>query len=451
MVLHFGAIGTLSMRNAAIDEIINIPGRAHSHTSAPELEGFCVCGIPPRAAAVFPRSVDEIAEIMKIAHREGIGVIPFGGGTKIDFGNPPEKFDVALSLKNLNRVVEHEASDLVATAECGIPLENLQSTLRRESQFLAIDPRHTERGATLGGVIATGDFGARRHRYGSMRELLIGVKAVRADGSIVRGGSKVVKNVAGYDLPKLFVGSFGTLAILAEATFRLYPIPEASRTWVAGFAEVTGAYKAGQQILNSSLTPSSLQILNHRLSASVLDMNLPDGGCALAVRIESVREAAESGILKTAELAGGGGFILDSGAEGRFWDAARDFPSKLPGGAVVKIALAIAHTPRIFAALDEASRSKGVDEILASAGAGTGLSIASIRGEDASVVEALKSLRGVAQSLGGSLTVQEASNAVKSQIDAWGSVGGEIKIMQSLKSLFDAKGILNSGRFVGGI
>jgi glycolate oxidase FAD binding subunit len=190
---------------------------------------------------------------MKAASRARASVVPRGSGTKTGIGNKPLGADIVLSTRKLNRVIAHESSDLVATTECGITLTELQSHLGRKNQFLPVDPPHVQGGATVGGIIAANDSGPLRLRYGTSRELLIGMKVVRADGSIFKGGSKVVKNVAGYDMPKLFVGSLGTLGIIAEATFRLYPVPESSGTYFACFESLDEAHGAVRSLIDSAL------------------------------------------------------------------------------------------------------------------------------------------------------------------------------------------------------
>jgi glycolate oxidase FAD binding subunit len=155
-------------------------------------------------------------------------VVPWGGGTRMSVGAPPARLGVVLVLKRLNRILEHEPGDLTATAEAGITLGALQAELGKRGQWLSLDPAQADR-ATLGGVLSSNDAGPRRHLYGSCRDLLIGLTVITASGATVKGGGKVVKNVAGYDLPKLFIGAFGTLGVIVEATVKLRPRPDADR------------------------------------------------------------------------------------------------------------------------------------------------------------------------------------------------------------------------------
>jgi len=174
---------------------------------------------------VEPQSGEEAAEILRCANEDGAAVIPRGGGTKSDWGNPPARTDVMLSTARLNRVIEHAWADLTVTVEAGCTIAELQRTLARHGQRLAVDPLWPEK-ATVGGVLSANDSGVLRLRYGGLRDLVIGVKLALTDGTVAQSGGKVVKNVAGYDLSKLVTGAFGT-AITFSETARA----ASSRSW----------------------------------------------------------------------------------------------------------------------------------------------------------------------------------------------------------------------------
>src|SRR5437763_1191827 len=196
------------------------------------------------ASVVEPGSVDEVATLLRDASRDGLAVIPRGGGTKLDWGRPPRRADLVLSTVRLDRVLEHAWGDMTATVEAGCTVARLQHALAEHGQRLACDPLWPER-ATIGGILAASDNGPLRARFGALRDLIIGVTLVLADGTVAKSGGKVVKNVAGYDLPKLATGSFGTLAVITQAVFRLHPrrpwigVPW-SRAWESG----TSGWKA---------------------------------------------------------------------------------------------------------------------------------------------------------------------------------------------------------------
>src|SRR5207249_4600534 len=192
-----------------------------------ELAPYVVEGRTPEAARV-PGSVDEVRAVVEIAAGAGIPIVPWGGGTAAAVGTPTPQAGIVLDLKRLGQLVEHEPRDLTATVEAGMTMAALQSPLRARGQWLSLDPPDPAQ-ATIGGVIAANASGPRRHLYGTARDLLIGVTVVTGDGVVVRGGGKVVKNVAGYDLPKLFVGSHGTLGVIVSVTVKLRPLPDDER------------------------------------------------------------------------------------------------------------------------------------------------------------------------------------------------------------------------------
>ncbi|MER3447362.1 MAG: hypothetical protein C4291_11210 [Candidatus Dadabacteria bacterium] len=449
----------------SIKEIINIVGENNALFSSPELLQYSVGGKRPDIVA-FPETVEEVSQIMRAASRGSLSVIPWGGGTKIGFGREPHKVDVVICTGHLNRIIEYEPSDLVGIAECGISLRNFQKALSEKNQFLAIDPPHIESGATLGGIIATNDSGPRRLRYGTIRESLIGIKVVRPDGSIIKGGAKVVKNVAGYDIPKLYIGSLGTLGIVAEGTFRLYPIPEASETLLIRFPDLEALHEAVLIISNSSLVPSCLEVLNPLLVNVVserLNLNLKRGEYALAVRIESVERAVRDQITKVKDICrgkNGEGVSFEGKTEETLWNEIREFPWRVCGEnrVICKASVLITGVSRVLQNLEELSKTSGL-RIYASARAGSGILIISIEMDSMSlsqeeillIVETINSIRDLVISLKGTLIVQEAPLSLKSHTDIWGELGTSINVMKKLKALFDPDSILNPGRFVGGI
>ncbi|MGH7792013.1 MAG: FAD-binding oxidoreductase, partial [Thermodesulfobacteriota bacterium] len=362
-----------------LKEIINIAGDDNAISQSPELERYTIEGKTVKVV-VLPKTIEEISEIMKVASSESLAVIPWGGGTKIGFGREPNRADIVLCTGKLNQVLEYEASDLVAATQCGITLKEFQRFLREKNQFLAIDPPHLETGATVGGIIATNDSGPRRLRYGTMREFLIGIKVVRSDGAVVKGGAKVVKNVAGYDIPKLYVGSFGTLGIIVEGIFRLYPIPELSQTYIVSFSALEVLQGAVDSILNSSLVPTCLETLSPSLTDCIsdkLNLNISRGKYALAIRIESVEKAVRDQVSKVKAICGEGnghGISIEGSLEETLWEEIREFPwrNSPNSKAVCKASVLITDVSRIFQALGELPNNYGV-RLYASSRAGNGI------------------------------------------------------------------------------
>src|SRR5262245_57978118 len=254
------------MQPALLERLRALVGSPHVLTGI-ELSPYVVEGRTPDVA-VFPGSVDEVRGIVGLAGEEGIPLIPWGGGTAAIVGTPAATMGIVLGLGRLDRFVEHEPGDLTATAQAGMTFARFQATLRLHGQWLSLDPPDAER-ATVGGVIAANASGPRRHLYGTARDQLIGVTVVTADGAIVRGGGKVVKNVAGYDLPKLFVGSYGTLGVIVEATVKLRPLPDQERLVCVPFDRLKDAGAAVKALLAGDLIPNAIELLDAAAAAAL--------------------------------------------------------------------------------------------------------------------------------------------------------------------------------------
>ena len=416
------------------------------------LERFSVKGVTP-AIALFPESVEQVSGVMKAASRAGASVIPMGSGTKRALGNKPASADIVLSTRKLGRVIEHESADLVATTECGITLSDFNASLGVKNQFLPVDPPHIVVGATVGGIIASNDSGPLRLRYGTSRELLIGMKVVRPDGSVFKGGSKVVKNVAGYDLPKLFTGSLGTLGIIVEATFRLYPVPESSRTYFASFESLGKSHDTVRTLIDSNLVINALEHMNPVLAGSMAESYAPgrDGHrYSLAVRIMNVSRAVDDQMKTVARVSaenGGDGLVIEGGEEEDFWSGVREFPwaADDPSYAVLKAGLLITDVPRMFLLLESLTEQYGI-RARASARAANGIVIISVTGDAERLHSAIKELRYFSELSGGGLIVTDATADISTGIDAWGSIGSSLGLMKRIKSGFDPGNILNPGR-----
>ncbi len=271
-----------------LDALRGIVGPAHVLTGA-DCAPYVLDGRTPEVVAV-PGTKEEVAAILLAAAEANTPVVPWGGGTKMGIGAPPPRLGVVLMLKRMNRLLEHEPGDLTATVETGITLSALQGELGKRGQWLSLDPAHADK-ATLGGVLSSNAAGPRRHLYGSCRDLLIGVTVITAAGATVKGGGKVVKNVAGYDLPKLFIGAFGTLGVIVEATVKLRPRPDADRLVIARFARLKEAGAAARAVMASDLLPSALDLLDGE-ALRALGQGSGDGA-ALLMGVDGIPEQVE--------------------------------------------------------------------------------------------------------------------------------------------------------------
>jgi len=424
------------------------------------VSAYAVDGKIPKAVAL-PGSVEEISAVMAFASTEGLKVAPWGSGTKTSLGGVPERVDIVLGLSRLSEVVDYVPEDMTATFQAGIPLKDAQAVLAQKGQWIALDPPYADR-ATVGGVLATNSSGPRRLRYGASRDFLIAIKVVHADGKITKGGAKVVKNVTGYDMPKLYVGSLGTLGIIVEATFRLYPLPPMEKTYLAPFPTAEAEQGVITQLLDSTTVPNAVELLNREAAKQIAGqagVPWPEGSYGLAVAIGSVPEAVEAQIAAVRKLCGEGGspqgHVLDGAVHRTFWQGVRDFALGDGHRAVLKASVLLTKVVEAVRMGEEMAAKGGLSLGIISE-AGSGIIRYYLRGDrperlQQGVAEVVNTLRTFAQGTGGSLVILEAPPEVKAKVDVWGPVGSALPLMRGLKEQFDPQRILNPGRFVGGL
>src|SRR5215210_8896010 len=245
-----------STKNVSLEDLQKIVGEEHAREATEE---DAVDGVTPSFVAE-PVSIEETSELMKLASEEGLTAAARGSGTKMSLGNPPRDLDLILSTVRMNEIIEHTPGDQVVRVQAGLKLQDLQEQLASADQMLAIDPPERGAGATIGGVVAANSSGPRRYQYGTIRDLIIGITVVLPDGTVAKAGGKVVKNVAGYDLSKLFTGSLGTLGVIATCNFRLHPRPETARTVAVELGDTLSAGQAAQAIMHAQLVPSAVEL-----------------------------------------------------------------------------------------------------------------------------------------------------------------------------------------------
>jgi glycolate oxidase FAD binding subunit len=379
-----------------------------------------VGGVVPREV-VRPTTVDQVAEVLTAAAADGRTVVPVGGRSKLTWAAPPESCDLLLDLTGLDRVVEHVAGDLTVVAEAGVRLADLQAQVGRAGQLLGLDP--PEDGATLGGVVSANASGPRRLRYGTTRDLLIGITVVLADGTVAHAGGKVVKNVAGYDLGKLFTGAHGTLGVVVSTTWRLHPVPPARRVVTLELPDAAAAGPVSVALARSTLTPSAVELIAGA-----------DGTARLVVLFESIAESV-------AGQAGAAVALLGGGEESE--DLPEDF-GRRPGGAD-DVLLRLAHAP---ASLSAVLGALPAGTALA-AHAASGVTYAAVPAGEA--VDALPRLRAAIAPHDGTAVVLRAPDAVRERLDHWGPVGDSLDLMRRVKERFDPERRMSPGRFVGGL
>jgi glycolate oxidase FAD binding subunit len=390
-----------------------------------------IAGVRPRVAFA-PSTIDECADVMARAARDQLRLGFVGGGTALALGAPPSGLDAVVRSERLARVVEYAAADMVIVVEAGVTLAALQAVVGEHRQRLAIDAPWPER-ATVGGLVATGGFGPLRMRYGTIRDLIIGVTLVRADGEVAHGGGKVVKNVAGFDLPKVACGSLGTLGLIAGAAFRLHPLPEVVTTVVVAGITAEAVVALIAAIRAAQLEPASAVALRAQAQPGAA------GAFELGVRFEGFDRGVAHQVARFVELVGASGAKADLEGGEAFW---RRHDAIRAGGPLrVRVAALPTELPRV------ASLVGGLGDLAWYASLGVGFVGAARGGADA--VAAITAARAALVAGGGSLVVEAAPAGLA--IEPWGPPPPSFAIMARLKQRFDPDRRLNPGRFVGGL
>ncbi len=407
-------------------------------------------GLMPAAEAT-PRSVQELSSILSFASEEGLAVIPKGGGTAIHIGNRPRKANLLLHLSGVREGFEHSAEDLVATLPAGMVVAEANRLLARHDQYLPLEPP-LPGDATVGGALAANSFGPRAQSLGLPRDSVLGMVVVLADGTITRAGGRVVKNVTGYDMSKLYIGSLGSLGIIVEATFKLGPLPEAMATLAFTFPTLDDALRAGRDIEESGLEPTGLTILNNAAASSLKFEPQPyhllvEFGELKEVVRRQVRAAQE-----VAKLRGSEGSFVRHGEESRgLLEAAANIPASR-WNLIYRGTVPPAATDAFLDGLLETSKALGPGlELISHPGLGIILAGLPQAPEDAVVKAVFHDLTELIVPLGGHLLLEKAPPKVKMGLDVWGPAPPHFNIMARLKAEFDPVGILNPGRFMGGL
>jgi glycolate oxidase FAD binding subunit len=416
-------------------DLAAIVGPDHLRPATP---ADAVDGVPPRWV-VAPGNAEEVTAVLRLADGAGLRVAPRGGGTKDGWGAPPRGVDLVLATGQLDQVLEHAWADMTATVQAGCPVAALQAVLGEHGQRLACDPLWPER-ATVGGILATNDSGPLRIRFGALRDLIIGCTVALPNGTLAKSGGKVVKNVAGYDLPKLLTGAFGTLGVLVEATFRLYPLPAGSRAFTVAAHTVAPLDTLLGHIRDSTLVPTGLQLRAGSDHDPAVDVRFESISAALDAQADHLRRvAAES------HCAHG---LRDAGPE--VWRAHEALWAGGDNALICKVGVLPAQIRPLCSAIHSAAQHIGSPWRLVIQAFGVGL-LRLDAPDPAAGRDMIDTLRTVLHGWGGSLIVLHCPPEWKAQMDVWGADGDALPLMRRVKAQFDPNAILNPGRFVGGI
>jgi len=400
---------------------------------------------------IEPASAAEVAAALRRASEARQSIVIRGAGTKSSWGRPASRVDAVLDMRRMNRILAHEHGDMTATIEAGASLRDVNAALAIHGQTLPLDPPFADR-ATIGGLLATNDSGPLRHRHGTPRDLVIGIQLATTDGILSKAGGRVVKNVAGYDLSKLVTGSFGSLAAIVSATFKLAPLPEASKTMRIGVGDAAAVTEIVRTMMASQLEPVAFEVVvGHRSlvvgHASVGGESRPTPNdhrsTTILIRFASLPAVIDAQIGQaTAALKACTTSIdvLEGADERTLWQAYATEIWDRPG-AIVRASWLPANVADGLGELDRINGS-GAPSLQGRAAVGAGL--IRIDGDTAAQAAVVERLR--ASSVFGNVVIVRGSDALKAAVDVWGSHGDRQPLLESLKRAFDPHGVLNAGR-----
>jgi glycolate oxidase FAD binding subunit len=383
--------------------------------------------LPTRVA--IPEGTEQVSAGLRWANENGMRVVARGSGTKLGWGNASDAVDLVLSLEKFNRVIEHAWQDMTVTVEAGTTVAALRTELAKHGQRWPLDALWPEK-STVGGVIAANDSGALRVRFGSVRDLILGATVVLADGTVAKSGGRVVKNVAGYDLPKLFTGSFGTLGVITEVTLRTYPLPHNTKTLSFLFGDAAEANQFMVAIADTTLVPAGMQMRAGESPGAVADL-----------LFEGLREGIEAQVKRATQVAAGASTVEATDV----WSDRERICAAADSALVLKFSV----VPTKIAECINVIRAKFTrTDVMAQS---LGLGVARCEGAGDQLLSSLNSLRADVRLIGGTLSVLAAPLEIRRQIDVFGEGGSAFPVMVRVKQQFDPKGTLSPGRFVGGI
>ena len=449
-----------------VSELKERVGEANVIRASDQLKTYALDGKRPKAV-VFPETIEEVSKVVAHANQQHLTIVPRGNGTKMGMGGVPKKMDLILSTSRLNHITDSDCDNLTLSVESGITLNEIQKHLAKEGRgyFLPLDSAFTEK-ATLGGIVATNSSGPKRLLYGTARDLITGIKTVFPNGDIVVSGGKTVKNVSGYDMCKLLIGSFGTLGIICEITFKLLPLPEKEATLLVPFARLEEADAFVHEITHSQLIPASLEMLNAvAIQKTKYSLLMPaNGNYLVAIGLEGVVESIERQMSEMGAMGRKYGALATVTLNGEkhqaFWIAIRDFSNGLttsyPNLISLKSNFLISKRAEMLASYEKIAREFGVDcAFICHSGNGILYSYVltgkNLRSKIESLVELIGRLTSEAAKNEGNLVIESSPLSVKKKVNVWGEPQADYRIMRRLKEEIDPAGILNPGRFVGGI
>jgi glycolate dehydrogenase FAD-binding subunit len=459
-------------------ETILAPGQVDL---APEcLMAYSVDGRLPQAV-VFPETAAQVARVLHWAQEQRLAVLPHGSGTMLGLGQPPRGSDLVLSTSRLHHIREYDAANFTMTAEAGVTFFQVARLAAEHWQTLPLQYAFSP--ATLGGLIATNASPPKRLAYGGVRDLLLGIRVALPSGETAHFGGKVVKNVAGYDMCKLFLGSLGALGVIVEATFKLYALPERDETLLAIFPSLPQGMEAAMQLVATQLLPSQILLLNPAATQAIVSqdaMDMTADGVLLLVNFEGMDEAVEHQLTELSRLCRERGAdslqvlrgepqlelrqrlhaVLHPSAATASRHSQGPTPEAEPADASVIVARLGTLASQVQAGMQAVTQlfQTVAPDVLVVGDCGLGMVQWRIGYHDPasgaareSLVHALREIPRLVTTDGGYVVIEAAPPEIKGQLDVWGTPPAALPLLKALKAKFDPAGILNPGRYIGGL
>jgi glycolate oxidase FAD binding subunit len=448
----------------AFSRLSDISGEANTIRDPAQLAAYQVDGQIP-AAAVQPASGEEVVEIAKFAAHQKLALVVSGARTKLAMGMPPTQYDLALDMTRMNRIVAYDPQDLTLCVEAGAPLQTVANALAEHGQFLPLAVPFAAR-ATVGGTIASGVDSPLRQTYGTARDFVLGMEFVTGDGIAAKSGGRVVKNVSGYDIHKMMIGSLGTLGVITRINFRTFPQPQTTSSFVVLYRSSRGACDLRNAVARSVLRPRTLEIFGTSeapAAESVAPAGISVGVNEWAVLVSfagdetvlaRVRREMESLVSGDSDLVSLTELDSDSGKKAM--NLVSEFPTvvlqRFPAAAIFKISTLPTDLPELARQISAIEQPWAL--LLRSVGVAY-LALLPANESDGSLLAAKQECARIL-SLGGrppwrNVTLPWCSAPLKRELNVWGAPPASLDLMKKLKSVFDPAGILSPGRFMGGI
>lgn len=399
---------------------------------------------------VIPNDSSDMVRVFKEAHRESRKIAIFGNGTQSDLGGPLSVGDITVSTRGLNAIIEHDVQNLTATVQSGIEFNALQRALKSKGQFIPLDP-YVPTNATIGGVVATNASGPRRFHFGTCRDLILGMTFILPDATSAKIGGKTMKNVAGFEIGKLFIGSMGTLGVIDRLTFRLYPVPDVEKTVLIICEDDESFRRLQKTILASKLVFTTIDLFDS-YALKRMGHESDENAIGITVRFEGNEDVVDYGIRMVSDIVEKNGSAEVNEVEGTFWEDISAFHLDDQTETRLKASVPVADAMDVVNLIRKMQKDLSV-QVPVTGHAGNGIlyaHIPSVQPEDAK--HALRRLRTDVEQMNGRLTILKTTEAVRSEIDMWGVREPlKLELSSNIKKRFDPENILVNGRYIGGI